>query len=280
MSFQPTLLHTLLSTDSISYYVYYGADCIVPDDPEMDELHIHSCYELYMNITGSVSFLVDGKVYAIHPGDIVLTRPGDAHYCICSAPCVHEHFCLWFLFPRTSSFETIFRARMPFGLIRSGDDTKQAIKAHLQELHHADSDTLSELYAFFAICELLRREHMPTPQPESSIPSVLRDILAYMDENFTHITCIKDIVAIFPVSTSTLNRLFGTYIHTSPLSYIKDKKLSLSEKLLREGKSVTDACYMSGFSDCSRFIRFFTKKYGKTPLQYKKNLSSQSDGNQ
>ena len=53
---------------------------------------------------------------------------------------------------------------------------------------------------------------------------------------------------------------------------IEAKKLSLAEKLLRADLSVTEVCFRAGFSDCSRFILCFKKKFGKTPLKYKQEL--------
>ena len=45
---------------------------------------------------------------------------------------------------------------------------------------------------------------------------------------------------------------------------------SHAAKLLTEGRSVTEVCNSTGFSDCSRFIAVFKAKFGKTPLQYQK----------
>ena len=39
---------------------------------------------------------------------------------------------------------------------------------------------------------------------------------------------------------------------------------------LRGGASVTAAATNAGFSDCSHFIVLFKKKFGQTPLEYKK----------
>ncbi|MBP3591363.1 MAG: AraC family transcriptional regulator [Clostridia bacterium] len=45
-------------------------------------------------------------------------------------------------------------------------------------------------------------------------------------------------------------------------------------ELLKKDASVTEACTAAGFSDCSHFIVLFKKKFGETPLKYKKRIES------
>ena len=70
-----------------------------PKDPVLDPSHIHGYYEIYLNLTGDISFLVNNHIYAVQHGDMILTRPGDVHVCILNSPCVHEHVCLWLDMP-------------------------------------------------------------------------------------------------------------------------------------------------------------------------------------
>ena len=67
----------------------------------------------------------------------------------------------------------------------------------------------------------------------------------------------------------TLDRLFRQHVHISVQKFILAKRLSLAETLLKNGATVTEACYNAGFSDSSRFIAKFKEKFGMTPLKYK-----------
>jgi AraC-like DNA-binding protein len=51
--------------------------------------------------------------------------------------------------------------------------------------------------------------------------------------------------------------------------YLESKRLAHSQILLKEGKSVLDACMESGFSDYSNYIRLFKRRFMITPKQYK-----------
>ena len=67
-----------------------------------------------------------------------------------------------------------------------------------------------------------------------------------------------------------LSRLFKQYVGTSVYNYITVTRIANAQKLLKNGATVTEACFCSGFEDCSNFIRTFKKLTGETPLGYKK----------
>ena len=105
-----------------------------------------------------------------------------------------------------------------------------------------------------------------------AIPEKMQNILEYVNERYTEIQSVGSIAKKFHVSIPTVNRWFREYLHLSPGELIRAKKLSYAEKLIRANSSVTEACFLAGFSDCSRFIKLFGSVYGKTPFQYKKML--------
>ena len=85
---------------------------------------------------------------------------------------------------------------------------------------------------------------------------------------------VNDILTSHFVSSATLTRWFRKYLHSSPREYLESVKLANAAVLLSNGHSVTDACMRSGFSDCSHFIVLFKKKFGETPLKYKKKVKA------
>ena len=65
--------------DAISYkqkeylYSYFRSK-----PPELN-LHLHKYYEFLYFISGDATYIVEDNLYKIHPGDILLTRPGELH---------------------------------------------------------------------------------------------------------------------------------------------------------------------------------------------------------
>lgn len=58
--------------------------------------HIHDECEIYVNLSGDVSFSVENSVYPITKGSVIITRPYEYHRCIYHSNKLHKHF--WILF--------------------------------------------------------------------------------------------------------------------------------------------------------------------------------------
>lgn len=108
------------------------------------------------------------------------------------------------------------------------------------------------------------------------IPEVMQKILDDIQDNFSSIRNINDILSSHFVSSATLTRWFRSYLHSSPHEYLQSVRLSHAATMLLNGASVTEACMRSGFSDCSHFIVLFKKKFGETPLKYKKRADTET----
>jgi len=58
--------------------------------------HSHNMCEIYFNVSGDVSFMVEGNVYPIKKGSLIITKPNELHHCIYNSDKPHKHF--WILF--------------------------------------------------------------------------------------------------------------------------------------------------------------------------------------
>jgi AraC family transcriptional regulator len=63
-------------------------------------------------------------------------------------------------------------------------------------------------------------------------------------------------------------RIFKLVTRTTPHQMVIEARLALARKLLREGKSVTDACLDSGFNNLSHFTGLFKQRFGVSPSRY------------
>jgi AraC-like DNA-binding protein len=72
----------------------------------------------------------------------------------------------------------------------------------------------------------------------------------------------------FGMSPFHFARVFGELAGTPPHRYLLRVRLGEAARRLREGSSVTDACFASGFSHLSHFGRLFQRRFGVLPSQY------------
>ena len=67
-----------------------------------------------------------------------------------------------------------------------------------------------------------------------------------------------------------LSRIFKSFTGASLQHFILIKKINYAQKLLNQGKTATEACYLSGFNNYSNFSRSFSNITGKSPGKFQK----------
>ena len=245
------------------------------DSPERKTApHIHSLCEIYINLTGNVSFVVEKNVYTIRSGDIILSRPYEYHHCIYHDNSDHQHYLIVFSVTENPElFQSILNPKktMHNHIRLSGDKLDRFLKL-CEELLRKDTGYTTILASFFQLIACMDdgiASHTLT-DTSANIPADLRKILDYIDDHYNTINTVNEIASTLHLSLSTLERHFKIYLSTTPKRYLEDKKLQKACILLREHYSVTEACFESGFTDYSHFIAVFKKRFHTTPLKYQK----------
>lgn len=236
--------------------------------------HFHEDCEIYINISGDVSFVVEGNIYPINPGDIIITRPFEYHHCVYHSSKIHKHFCISFSPAGNEGLFDLFFKRKSGGSNRicpSSENSKI-----LCELCHAildkEENMCKRYISFFSIMGILN-SYDNTVCEEKISHSDVAIAIEYINSYFRDPIRISDIAKRAGVSVNTLERHFHTTLCISPKEYLKKKRLANATRLLCGGATVTEASEQSGFSDYSNFISLFKSIYGVTPLKYKKNIA-------
>ena len=79
---------------------------------------------------------------------------------------------------------------------------------------------------------------------------------------------ISQIAARAALSPWHFSRLFREFTGESPHRFLRRLRLLAAARFLRDGMSVTDACYAAGFSHPSHFARSFRRASGVLPSSY------------
>jgi len=94
-----------------------------------------------------------------------------------------------------------------------------------------------------------------------------------MEENFAYNLKLEEYAQLCHMSLSTFKKTFKRYYHTTPASWLKNKKLDLAHSMvLTTDLSISQVSFDCGFEDTSHFIRVFKERYNLTPLQYRQDL--------
>ena len=93
-----------------------------------------------------------------------------------------------------------------------------------------------------------------------------------LEENVLGSMSIKKIAAACGVSCGCFNKLFRQYSGQSPLQYRIELKMNMAKNMLSDSSvPICDVSEALGFTNCAYFCRFFKKKTGMTPSEYRQN---------
>lgn len=237
--------------------------------------HIHDECEIYINLTGDVSFVVEDTVYPVMPGNIIITRPYEWHHCLYHSNKLHKHFCVFLQSAQNEHLFNIFYDRElgKNNLIVLNRQNSDELIQICRRLNTQTENEIDRYLYFFRMLQLLSTQNSPGEQTASEIKSVIAPAIEYINNNFQQKISICELAESCHISVSTFERNFFNMFKLTPSEYIRKRRLANTIKMLAEGYSITDTAYQSGFSDCSGFIATFKKEYGITPLKYKKNLN-------
>lgn len=235
------------------------------------EFHVHPECEIYINLSGDVSFAVEDMIYPIVPGSVIITEPYEYHHCAYHSDAIHRH--IWILFSTAgneSFFEPFFQTKSKNGNLRmlSGEQlrTVTSLCRKLQQEHLTEFD---KVQLFFRLLWYLEEAETPERLGDGC-PESLTLALNYITQHLAEPIRISELADVAHISVNTLERQFLEYLNMAPSRYLRRKRLANAARCLSAGSSVMKACSDSGFSDYSNFISLFRQNFGITPLQYRK----------
>ena len=239
------------------------------------DLHCHKEFEIYINLSGDISFLVNNRLYPLTYGDVVISRPGEYHHCIYRSSKPHSFF--WLLCNcETSPFiYEYFMRHSPSNFISPNENDKERLIQICEEL---TTEGLSEGRVFFLFTRLLslfEESDRKNSLKRYSMSDELTEILNYIDTHVCEKLTLDLLEQELFISKSTIERRFQEELHLNPSEFIRKRKLVIAANKLRNGISVLEAGNSVGYADNSHFIKLFKEHFGVTPNKYKKETTKQ-----
>ncbi len=104
----------------------------------------------------------------------------------------------------------------------------------------------------------------------------LAGVIQYIRRNITKKLTIEQLADKACLSRAQFFRAFQTELGETPVQFINRERLQLAKRhLLLHNRTVTQACYDSGFTSLNYFSRIFKKYEGSSPTEWKtKKLQS------
>lgn len=101
----------------------------------------------------------------------------------------------------------------------------------------------------------------------------LRNIISFVEENYTGDIAINDLAEHCNISRTVMYNKIKGLTGSSPIDFIRKKKMNIAVRFLENGYNVSEAAYKTGFSDVKYFSRLFKIQFGYSPSKHKSDTA-------
>jgi Transcriptional regulator containing an amidase domain and an AraC-type DNA-binding HTH domain len=253
--------------------------------------HGHEFGELVIVLSGRATHLINNESYAIGPGDAFVVHVGDEHefadleeLCLVNllfdpeladaALSAREELpgyrALFLLEPELRQSErSPSHLRLSLDEIERANGIVAAIERELEASEPGSADMCRALFSQLAI--FLSRCYGRLPQGDAQAMLRLARALDYLERHFTEGFDLAELAGKENMSARNLQRLFASVVGESPREYQLSLRMKMAQRLLREtDRSITDIAFACGFEDSNYFARYFKKRFGLSPLEWKR----------
>lgn len=267
--------------DSISIMDLYT------EEPCDARFHFHEDYEIYLFQGGDVDLYIEQSFHHMQRGHLAVFNDREIHRACHYGEIPYKRIAVHFnprliqgMSTRSTNLLGYFQNHRPGRdnvILLSEEQMDNLIKlckrldgVSSSPEYGADILTVSCLAELLVYVNLLYRQFR---QEKPVIPDkTMTAILDYIDTHLSPELSLASIAECFSIDRYYLSHLFKQQTGNTLYHYILIKKTAAAKQLLTEGKSVTEACYLSGFNDYNNFIRTFKKIAGISPGQYQKGF--------
>ena len=249
-----------------------------PQNDRFHMLHTHQdVFELHLHLNGNAVFNVEDHLFPMAFGCAVLTMPGENHGVQILQDCVYDRAHFWIPVKTLDSLDPsltrCFYDR-PVGqkncvLLTPGAATHCVAELVRIEALRNKPELVSVGFAsLLSILSEISAASSDTALFANRRSEIVTEAIRLIDEKVESIRSVEDLASRLFVSRVHLSRLFSEQMETTLSQYLMTRRVDRAKELLREGASVTEACFSSGFGNVSYFIRVFKNTTGVTPHKY------------
>lgn len=253
--------------------------------------HFHEWYEIVYVYSGEGKFFIDQSILKMEEGDIFIIPGNTLHNAIPNRknpvtstalffnPLLLHNRMLGDTFNYLQIFDTSLKTKVfKFQLVPNEQKAVgNFIETIHEELHegkigyrHAILLELQQLLLYLG-----RTTNSPAQaqaSPEFSGPVWMKEILQYIEDNFTEELTLDELSKFANVSKAHLSRVFKKVTGFNITTFITTKRIIKAKELLLTTEDTIDfIAFQSGFESMPYFHRTFKKIIGTTPSNFRKS---------
>lgn len=247
--------------------------------------HYHDFCKILLFLDGDVDYVIEGRTYGLRPGDIVLVGRGEIHCPHVRDTRDYDRIILYLSLPflrevsgrdpLDQCFDTArFRHSSVLRLGESGRQRLFAMAGQLERAYDRQEEYAGPLLARLLLLEFMialnraaldsQAVYIHTGSMNYRVSGLISYISGHLDEELS----ISRLAEVCCLSPYHMMRLFKEETGCTIGNYITQKRLSLARDLLASGQvNATQACFRSGFSNYSTFLRAYKRHFNASPRE-------------
>lgn len=251
---------------------------------ETDSAHLHGFYEIVWFKEGEGVHTVDFTQYPVKRNTVFFISPGQVH----SFDMRHDQkgivlkFCDELLSDASGGDSVYIKYNafhafdsLPCNSISDADAGKLdlIVRAISEELQNSNALGHKEYLQSLVKLFIIHIERGNVTQGKNLNRTAHRVFIAFrqrLEENYKTLHTVKDYAARMNISTKTLTQAVSECSSYTPLEIINGRILLEAKRLLRYSNlMVKEVAFNLGFEDPSYFVKFFKRKVGCSPAEYR-----------
>jgi len=252
------------------------------------QYHYHPEYELVCVLSGSGTRHVGNHFSSYDNGDLVLIGPNLPHAGFgLNAHGHHEEIVIQIKeevfnqsllsIPEMSAMRQLLE-RGKYGVSFSGETREKATRKLVRLLKHSPFDRFIELMALMQFLATSAEYHLLN-LPQDFLPLTvqkhherLKSIFNYVEKHFDEDIEIKKVAEIAHLTVPAFCNYFKKVMNITFTDFMNQYRIQQACTLLQQEKSISDACFESGFNNVTYFNKVFKTIMKKTPSEFRKAI--------
>ena len=246
--------------------------------------HWHDDIEFIAVLSGEMQYNVNGEITILKAGEGIIVNTRQLHFGFspgkeeCDFICILLHplmLCATDAYERDFVLPILHNRNAAYIKLNTDIFWQKAILENIKAMYSAKNERSAALKIqnLFSGIWIQLYENI-TPETHNAIQntelSVLKNIIGFIQQNYTVKISLADIAASGAVGQSKCCKLFAKYIGQTPNLYLMQYRLDKSTVLLKNtDMTITEIAYAVGFNGSSYYAEAFRKWCGKSPTEYR-----------
>ncbi len=252
----------------------------------------HDFWEFLHLESGELNILVDGRLFCLQPGDLIIYAPYSFHITSVSSKAV-VNICAFSasssVLPQfanaviplsdthmSSLYKIMELGRATFSLPKDiSDERGMCLRNESSDFSLQKLANLTELFLIGLFEEKLSGKLPEHTTNKSNLNKEFSALTTFLQNNMHRPLTTEEICSELLLSPSQLGKLCRDVCGCGPIDYLISLKIGLAKRLIHESAlNLTQISERLGFSSVHYFSRLFKSKTGISPSDYKKAHTS------